>query len=100
MLSTLAYEVTTDVLEVVRTVMAAVRPDSYDLIDLYHARGNADPILIAMALDAMAKSRETLFEEDWRIVTDDDGVKDKAAELGVRTISANELRQQIGDESA
>lgn len=94
-LRTLEYKVTAAILELVREVMATVRPGEHDLLDLYHARGNADPILIAVALDAIAKSRETLFEEDWQIVTDDEGVKSKAAEFDLRTVSASEFKQLV-----
>jgi hypothetical protein len=95
MLRTLEYPVTADVLNLVKTVMATVQPGEKDLIDLYHGRGNADPILIAVALDAIDKSQVTLLEEDWQIVTDDEGVKKKAAEFGLMAVSSADFNNRI-----
>ena len=96
MLRTLEYPISADVLNLLRNVMSTVPPGDKDLIDLYHARGNADPILVATALDAIAKSEETLLAEDWQIVTDDEGVKKKAAEFNLRTVSSPEFKKLIG----
>lgn len=92
----LEYPVSADVLNLVREVMSTVPPGDKDLIDLYHVRGNADPILVATALDAIAKSEETLLVEDWQIVTDDEGVKKKASEFDLRTVSSAESRKLVG----
>lgn len=59
-------------------------------------RGNADPILVATALDAIAKSEETLLIEDWQIVTDDEGVKKKASESDLRTVTSAEFNKLVG----
>jgi len=96
MLRTLEYPVSADVLNLVREVMYTVPPGDKNLIDLYHARGNADPILVASALDAIAKSEETLLVEDWQIVTDDEGVKMKASEFNLRTVSSAEFTKLVG----
>ena len=34
--------------------------------------------------------------EDWQIVTDDRGVKEKAVEFGLRTVSSAEFKKLIG----
>lgn len=94
-LRTLEYPVSADVLNRLREVMATVRPGDKDLIDLYHVRGNADPILVATALDAIAKSEETLLVEDWQIVTDDEGVKKKASEFDLRTVTSAEFKKLV-----
>ena len=95
-LRTLEYAVSADVLNLVRKVMATVPPDDKSLVDLYHVQGNADPILVATALDAMAKSEETLLVEDWQIVTDDEAVRKKAAEFDVTTVSSEDFKKMIG----
>lgn len=100
MLRTLEYPITADVLNLVRKVMATVPTGDKDLVDLYHARGNADPILIAVALHAIATSRDTLLEEDWQIVTDDEGVKKKAAEFDLTTISSADFKTLIASTSS
>ena len=74
-----------------REVMATVPPGDKGLIDLY-VRGNADPILVALTLDAIAKSEETLLIEDWQIVTDDEGVKEASA-FDLRTVTSAEFRR-------
>lgn len=94
-LRVLEYPVTADVLNLVRKVMATVPPGDKSLVDLYHVQGNADPILVATALDAIAKSEETLLVEDWQIVTDDDGVKKKAAEFDLRTVTSVEFMMLV-----
>lgn len=95
MLRTLDYPISADVLNLVRAVMSTVPPGDKDLIDLYHARGNADPILVATALDAIAKSEETLLVEDWQIVTDDEGVKKKASEFNLKTVTSAEFAELV-----
>lgn len=100
LLRPLEYPTTADVLNRLREVMATVRPGDHDLVDLYHARGNADPILIAVALDAINKSRSTLFEEDWQIVTDDKGVEKKAAEFHLTTITSADFDKLIASASS
>lgn len=94
-LRTLEYPVRADVLNRLREVMATIPPGDKDLIDLYHVRGNADPILVATALDAIAKSEETLLVEDWQIVTDDEGVKKKASEFDLRTVTSAEFKKLV-----
>ena len=84
-----------NVLNLVRKVMH-VPPGDKDLIDLYHVRGNADPILVAIALDAITRSEETLLVEDWQIVTDDEGVKKKAAEFDLKTVTSADFKNLIG----
>lgn len=89
------YPMSADVLNLLREIMSTVPPGDKDLIDIYHVRGNADPILVATALDAIAKSEETLLVEDWQIVTDDEGVKKKAAEFDLRAVTSAEFKKLV-----
>ena len=70
-------------------------PGDFKLVVLYRNQGNADPILIVTALTAMRKVSETLFGEDWKVVTDDGAVPDKATALGVTWLSTENLVAKI-----
>lgn len=87
----LEYSVSASVLARVREVMVTVPPGDFRLVELYHNLGNADPILIASALDAMAAESELLFAVDCRIVSDDAAVIAKAREFDVRTLGYDEF---------
>lgn len=82
----LEHPVSAGVLARVREVMLTVPPGDFRLVDLYHNLGNADPILVASALDAMEAEAERLFRVEWRIVTDDAAVIVKAREFDVTTL--------------
>lgn len=82
----LEYKVDADVLVRVRSVMATLEPGDFKLVDLYRNQGNADPLLIASALQAMERSTETLFHENWSIVSDDAAVRAKATEFGIESL--------------
>ena len=99
-LQELDYPIDVDVLGRVREIMSTVRPGDTALVDLYRNLGNADPILIASALQAMDVSAETLFPEEWRIVTDDAAVRAKAAEFGVRTLGHDEFVRLLPPDAA
>ena len=71
--------------------MRTVAVADFTLVNLYANKGNADPILIATALDKAANSADTLFPEEWRIVTDDVALQGKAAEFDVRVMSSREF---------
>lgn len=87
----LEYPMSTSVLDLVRKVMSTVQPGDHELVDLYHVQGNADPILIAIALDAMDKSGQTLIEEDWQVVSDDKAVRTKAGEFDITVLTTTEF---------
>lgn len=87
-LSELEYPTTVAVLSVLAEVMATVDVGDTSLIDLYHNRGNADPLLVACALDARRANSPFLFGEDWLIVSDDQAVQRKAAQFGVEFLSS------------
>lgn len=87
----LEYPVSAGVLARVRDVMATVPPGDFKLVDLYRNLGNADPILIASALEAKDTAAASLFAVDWRIVTDDAAVVAKAREFEVATLGYDEF---------
>ena len=94
----LEYPVTTDVLECVREVMKTVAPGDFKLVDLYHNKGGADPILVATALVELRKSKETLFPHDWVVVSDDLAVRAKATEVGVSILCAEDFAKLLSEQ--
>lgn len=90
-LKTLNYETTADVLRHLIVVMATVPDTDTKLVDLYANRGNADPLLIACALDARTQDEDKLFGPVWVIVSDDEAVRAKAAEFQLELRTSGEL---------
>ncbi|WP_143738242.1 hypothetical protein [Microbacterium esteraromaticum] len=90
-LSPLVYPTSVGVLTALTEVMATVAVGDIKLVDLYHNRGNADPLLVACALDAQ-RSPQSLFEQVWTIVSDDQAVRTKADEFGIEWISSTQFR--------
>lgn len=91
-LKELEYPMSARILELVGEVMATVSPHDRELVDLYHVEGTADPILIAVALHARERFSEALWGEEWTIVTDDGGVRNKAADFDVDTIETTSFQ--------
>lgn len=90
-LATRAYPTTISVLDMLRVVMEHVPVDDVKLIDLYHNRGNADPLLVACALDAIREQSQFLLGRPWVIVTEDRAVREIAGRLGIDVISHADL---------
>lgn len=85
------YPTTANVLKHLATVMATVPTDDTTLVNLYANKGAADPMLIACALDGMEEAATALWGPIWVIVSNDNAVLAKAAELGVESCT----RQQF-----
>lgn len=87
-LAELEYPTTIKVLGILAEVMATVDVGDTSLVDLYHNRGNADPLLIACALDAQRASSKFLIGDDWVIVSDDHAVQTRATAFGVEFLTS------------
>lgn len=87
----LEYTMSAELLETLKTVMASVPPDDKKLVDLYSNTGNADPIIVAAALHANEREGDSLFPNEWKIVTNDAAVQRKAAEFGVNGLEPAEF---------
>lgn len=87
----LEYPMSAGVLARVRVVMLTVPPGDFRLVDLYRNLGNADPILIASALEATEAESGRLFAVDWHIVSDDAAVISKAKEFDVTTLGYDDF---------
>lgn len=82
-LTELEYPTTVAILGLLVEVMTTVEVGDTSLIDLYHNRGNADPLLIACALDAQRANSPFLFGEAWIVVSDDQAAQTMARRFGV-----------------
>lgn len=91
LLTEMEYPLTASVIDKLRLVMSELKPGDADLVDLYANEGNADPILIACALDARESSEDSLFPEEWVVVTNDGALRDTAVGWSVRTISSEDF---------
>jgi hypothetical protein len=85
------YPMSPAVITQLRRVMASLPVDSVNVVDLYQNKGNGDPLLVAVALDARDDSEQTLLPETWHIVTDDQGLAATAATFQVPTLSTTDF---------
>lgn len=99
-LKRLAYKTNAELLADLRTVMATIDPNDFKLIDLYHNRGNADPILVATALHATRRLDQELLPDRWLIVTDDQALKAKASAHSIDTLTRMEFQATLANHQA
>lgn len=85
------YPTTPRVLDILVSVMATVPAGDTKLVDLYRNRGNADPLVVACALDGARDSGGLLFGPSWVVVSRDRAVRDKACEFEIETITSDEF---------
>lgn len=85
------YETTAGVLRQLIAVMATVPATDTKLVDLYANRGNADPLVVACALDARGKNEGMLFGPTWVVVSDDKAVREKATEFEIELRTGGEF---------
>ncbi|MGE2728974.1 hypothetical protein ACQI4F_05835 [Mycolicibacterium vaccae] len=71
--------------------MATVHVADTSLVDLYANQGNADPLIVACALDARSQDEDKLFGPVWMIVSDDRAVREKAVEFCVEVRTSKEF---------
>ena len=90
-LRAIEYPVSSGVLRAIAEVMATVPDGDIRLVDLYANRGNADPILIACALDGRRTDASYLWASTWIIASDDNAVRAKAVEFRIEVCTSAEL---------
>ena len=61
------------------------------LVDLYANHGNADPLVVACALDGKEEDSQYLDPKEWVVVTGDEAVRDKAEEFGLKVVTNEEF---------
>lgn len=91
LLSRLEYPLTGRVLGILKEVMATISTDDTSLVDLYANLGNADPILVACALDGTRETDKGLFGWAWSIASNDNAVRRKASEFSIEVLSSDEF---------
>lgn len=89
-LDTLIYPMNGQVLRHLKAVMASVAPGDRSLVDLYHYRGTADPLLVACGLEANARP-DGLIPVRWTVVSGDDAVTAKCQEFGLPWCTASDF---------
>ncbi|WP_440711951.1 hypothetical protein [Gordonia sp. FQ] len=85
------YRTSPGVLRQLVTVLATVPSEDSKLLNLYANQGNADPLIIACALDGESKNADKLFGPTWVVVSDDEAVQSKARELNVPVLTSVEF---------
>lgn len=95
----LLYPVSVALLERVAEVMRSVPADDTSLVNLYANKGGADPLVVACALDGRAADAQYLDAPEWIVVSDDEAVRAKAVQFGVRVIGSGEFKTAIDDDA-
>lgn len=98
-LAELEYRTTGGVLRQLQLVMGRVRVDDVRLVNLYSGQGNADPMLVACALDAVREADEGLFGDEWVIVSNDEAVLGLAHQFLITTLTSDDLDALLGGRS-
>lgn len=97
-LRALEYATNEGVLQHLAAVLQRVPAGDTTLIDLYANLGNADPLLLACALDALAEAELGLFGAEWVVVSNDRAVVTLAGDLGVPTLSSEGFSLKLGED--
>ena len=87
----LEYPVTEGVLSHLVEVMASVPVGDTAFVNLYANLGNADPLVLATALDGHRKNDLALFALTWTVVSGDKAVQAKANEFGLDVMTNQEF---------
>ena len=85
------HPTTPRVLHWLSQIMATVPSGDTRLVDLYANRGNADPLVVACALEGQERDNQLLLSPEWVVVTADEAVRDKAHEFGLTVLSNSEF---------
>lgn len=91
----LEYPVTETVLARLVEVMASVPVGDTKFVDLYANLGNADPLVVATALDGQRSHEPGLFEITWTVVSGDKAVQARARKFGLGVITNEEFRAMM-----
>lgn len=89
------HPTTPRVLHWLTEIMSTVPDSDTRLINLYANLGNADPLVVACALDGLEHDSQYLLAPEWIVVTADEAVKDKAEEFELRVLSNSQFAELI-----
>ena len=90
-LTMLVLPMTAHALAVIQEIMSSVPIGDLKLVNLYGNKGAADPGLVACAVAATTRSHDTLFRQEWLVVTDDGEVRAKAEVFDVGWMSSSDF---------
>lgn len=90
-LKLLEYSITANVLALIIEVMASVPVGDTKLVNLYANLGNADPLVVATALDGQRTDETALFGPTWIVVSGDKAVQATAREFGLAVKTNHEF---------
>jgi len=85
------------VLQLLTEVLSTVPDSDIRLVDLYANRGNADPLVVACALEGQEHDNQFLISPAWMVVTADEAVLAKAQEFGLQVLSNIEFGELIDE---
>lgn len=91
------YPTTPTVLMWLEKVMATISPADTRLVDLYANQGNADPLLIACALDGQDLDNQLLMSPTWVVVTGDRAVRAKAKEFDLPVLTNEQFAKAVDE---
>lgn len=94
------HPTTPRMLEKLIEIMATVPTHDTRLVDLYANRGNADPLVVACALEGQEYDSQFLMSPEWVVVTADEAVRDKAQQFGLVVLSNDEFAHLIDEDKA
>lgn len=89
------HPTTPRVLQLLVEVMATVPDADTRLVNLYANLGNADPLVVACALEGQEHDGQYLMAPEWFVVTGDEAVRDKAEEFGLKVLSNSQFAALI-----
>lgn len=78
-------------------ILDTVLYDDTRLINLYANQGNADPLLVACALEGQEHDNDSLLPCEWIVVSADGAVRAKAKAFGLKVLSNAEFAAIIDE---
>lgn len=94
------HPTTPRMLQLLIEVMATVLDTDTRLVDLYANLGNADPLVVACALEGKEHDSQYLMAPEWIVVTGDEAVRAKAAEFKLKVLSMGQFATLIDEAAA
>lgn len=94
------HPTTPRVLRWLTEILRTVPDDDTALLDLYANLGNADPLVVACALEGQEHDSQYLDPPDWIVVTNDGAVRAKAEEFGLKVLTNSEFADLIDEAGA
>lgn len=91
------HPTTPRLLQILIEVMATVPDTDTSLVNLYANLGNADPLVVASALEGQEYDSQFLMAPEWIVVSGDEAVRAKASEFNLKVLSKDQFAELIDD---